>query len=121
MKFTWLAAAAALAGWLIARRHKQKRWFQIGELVVIAARGADRRRRHPPAELREAARGRRQGARHRGPTASSACSPSSRPGAFLGFIAPGETAVIVGGLVAGQGQISLLALIAIVWACCLAR
>ena len=42
-------------------------------------------------------------------------------GAFLGFVAPGETAVIVGGLVAGQGQISLLALIAIVWACCLAR
>ena len=40
-------------------------------------------------------------------------------GAFLGFIAPGETAVIVGGLVAGQGQISLLALIAIVWVCCL--
>ena len=37
-------------------------------------------------------------------------------GAFLGFIAPGETAVIVGGLVAGQGQISLLVLIAIVWA-----
>ncbi len=36
MKFTWLAAAAALAGWLIARRHKQKRWFQIAELVVIA-------------------------------------------------------------------------------------
>ena len=26
--------------------------------------------------------------------------------------------MIVGGLVAGQGQISLLALIAIVWACC---
>jgi len=36
MKFTWLAAAAALAGWLIARRHKQQRWFQIAELVVIA-------------------------------------------------------------------------------------
>ena len=35
-------------------------------------------------------------------------------GAFLGFVAPGETAVIVGGLVAGQGEISLLALIAIV-------
>ena len=39
-------------------------------------------------------------------------------GAFLGFVAPGETAVIVGGLVAGQGEISLLALIAIVWVCC---
>ena len=28
--------------------------------------------------------------------------------------------MIVGGLVAGQGQISLLALIAIVWVCCVA-
>ena len=36
MKYTWLAAAVALAGWLIARRHKQKRWFQIVELVAIA-------------------------------------------------------------------------------------
>ena len=36
-------------------------------------------------------------------------------GAFVGLIAPGETTVIVGGLVAGQGQISLLVLIAIVW------
>jgi undecaprenyl-diphosphatase len=38
-------------------------------------------------------------------------------GAFIGLIAPGETTVIVGGLVAGQGQISLLLLIAIVWSC----
>ena len=41
-------------------------------------------------------------------------------GAFLGFIAPGETAVLVGGLVAGQGQISLIVLIAIVWSCAVA-
>jgi membrane protein DedA with SNARE-associated domain/membrane-associated phospholipid phosphatase len=38
-------------------------------------------------------------------------------GAFIGLIAPGETTVIVGGLVAGQGRISLLVLIAIVWTC----
>jgi membrane protein DedA with SNARE-associated domain/membrane-associated phospholipid phosphatase len=38
-------------------------------------------------------------------------------GAFIGLIAPGETTVIVGGLVAGQGQISLMVLIAIVWTC----
>jgi membrane protein DedA with SNARE-associated domain/membrane-associated phospholipid phosphatase len=38
-------------------------------------------------------------------------------GAFVGLVAPGETTVIVGGLVAGQGQISLLVLIAIVWTC----
>jgi len=38
-------------------------------------------------------------------------------GAFIGLVAPGETTVIVGGLVAGQGQISLMLLIAIVWSC----
>ena len=38
-------------------------------------------------------------------------------GAFIGLVAPGETAVLVGGVVAGQGQISLLVLIAIVWTC----
>jgi membrane protein DedA with SNARE-associated domain/membrane-associated phospholipid phosphatase len=38
-------------------------------------------------------------------------------GAFIGLVAPGETTVIVGGLVAGQGQISLMLLIGIVWAC----
>lgn len=36
-------------------------------------------------------------------------------GAFLGFIAPGETVVLVGGMVAGQGQINLAALIAVCW------
>lgn len=41
-------------------------------------------------------------------------------GAFVGLLAPGETTVIVGGLVAGQGQISLFVLIAIVWACAVA-
>ena len=38
-------------------------------------------------------------------------------GAFLGFVAPGEVTVIVGGVVAGQGQINVIALIAIVWSC----
>ena len=90
MKWTWLAAAVALAGWLIARRHKQQRWFQIAELVAIAAARADRLRRHPAAELREAARGRRPGARARGPTSSSALLAFLETGAFLGFIAPGR-------------------------------
>jgi membrane protein DedA with SNARE-associated domain/membrane-associated phospholipid phosphatase len=38
-------------------------------------------------------------------------------GAFIGLIAPGETFLIFGGVVAGQGTISLVALIAIVWFC----
>jgi membrane protein DedA with SNARE-associated domain/membrane-associated phospholipid phosphatase len=41
-------------------------------------------------------------------------------GAFVGLVAPGETAVLVGGVVAGQGKISLIVLIAIVWACAVA-
>ena len=39
-------------------------------------------------------------------------------GAFVGLVAPGETAVIVAGVIAGQGEIDLLPLIAIVWLSC---
>jgi membrane protein DedA with SNARE-associated domain len=38
-------------------------------------------------------------------------------GAFVGLVAPGETVVIAGGVVAGQGEISLLPLIGLVWLC----
>jgi undecaprenyl-diphosphatase len=41
-------------------------------------------------------------------------------GAFVGLIAPGETTILVGGVVAGQGEINLFALIALVWACAVA-
>ena len=36
-------------------------------------------------------------------------------GAFVGLVAPGETVVILGGAVAGQGVTSLYLTIAIVW------
>jgi undecaprenyl-diphosphatase len=36
-------------------------------------------------------------------------------GAFVGLVAPGETTVILGGVIAGQGEISLLVLLGIVW------
>jgi undecaprenyl-diphosphatase len=38
-------------------------------------------------------------------------------GAFVGLIAPGETVVLAGGVIAGQGEIKLLPLIAVVWTC----
>jgi membrane protein DedA with SNARE-associated domain/membrane-associated phospholipid phosphatase len=38
-------------------------------------------------------------------------------GAFVGLIAPGETVVLAGGVVAGQGEIDLLPLIGLVWTC----
>jgi membrane protein DedA with SNARE-associated domain/membrane-associated phospholipid phosphatase len=41
-------------------------------------------------------------------------------GAFIGLVAPGETAVLLGGFVAGQGKINVVVLIAIVWAAAVA-
>jgi membrane protein DedA with SNARE-associated domain/membrane-associated phospholipid phosphatase len=41
-------------------------------------------------------------------------------GAFVGLIAPGEFTILVGGVVAGQGTIDVMALIAIVWSCAVA-
>lgn len=37
-------------------------------------------------------------------------------GAFVGLLVPGETAIVVGGFVAGQGEIDIIVLIALVWA-----
>jgi undecaprenyl-diphosphatase len=41
-------------------------------------------------------------------------------GAFVGLLAPGETVIIVGGVVAGQGRIDLMTLIGLTWACAVA-
>jgi membrane protein DedA with SNARE-associated domain/membrane-associated phospholipid phosphatase len=41
-------------------------------------------------------------------------------GAFVGLVAPGETALLLGGLVAGQGQVDVLTMIAVVWTCAVA-
>jgi membrane protein DedA with SNARE-associated domain/membrane-associated phospholipid phosphatase len=116
IKFTWLLAAVALAGWLITRRHKQERWFQLVEVIAIAAAlviglGIV----HLPnfeKVLEDVGSSLGQWT-----YLVVGFLAFAETGAFIGFVAPGETAVIVGGLVAGQGQISLLALIAIVWAC----
>jgi membrane protein DedA with SNARE-associated domain/membrane-associated phospholipid phosphatase len=37
--------------------------------------------------------------------------------AFIGLVAPGETVVIAGGVIAGQGEIQLIPLIGLVWIC----
>jgi undecaprenyl-diphosphatase len=41
-------------------------------------------------------------------------------GAFVGLLAPGETVILVGGVVAGQGEIDIVALIAVIWVCAVA-
>ena len=39
-------------------------------------------------------------------------------GAFVGLVAPGEFTVIIGGVVAGQGEIDIVPLIGLAWLCC---
>lgn len=119
MKLTWLLAAVAIAGWLIVRRHKQHRWVQVVEVIAIAGAclvGFGIVELPNFEHLLEDA-GQALG---KWTYLAVGLMAFLETGAFLGFIAPGETAVIVGGLVAGQGEISLLALIAIVWVCCVA-
>jgi undecaprenyl-diphosphatase len=41
-------------------------------------------------------------------------------GAGIGLIAPGELAVVIGGVAAGQGHVEIAILIALVWACAFA-
>ena len=36
-------------------------------------------------------------------------------GAFVGLVAPGETAVVLGGVVAAQGEVNLVAMLVLVW------
>lgn len=40
-------------------------------------------------------------------------------GAGVGLVAPGEVAVVVGGVTAGQGETNIVVLIGVVWACAL--
>ena len=116
MKWGWIVAACILAGWLAARRHRQKRWVQAVELAAIAVAlliGVGVIHLPNLEKLLEDV------GKTLGPWTYLLVGllAFAETGAFLGFIAPGETAVIVGGLVAGQGKISLLVLIAVVWAC----
>jgi undecaprenyl-diphosphatase len=41
-------------------------------------------------------------------------------GAFVGLVVPGETVVIVGGVVAGQGHVEVAALVGLTWLCAFA-
>jgi membrane protein DedA with SNARE-associated domain/membrane-associated phospholipid phosphatase len=116
MKWGWLLGAVALAAFLILRRHKLGRWTEVAGWVAVAAAGLIGAGVIPLPNLEKLLE-------DAGETLGTwtyllvGALAFLETGAFIGFVAPGETAVIVGGLVAGQKQISLFVLIAIVWAC----
>ena len=119
MKWGWMISTVALAAFLIVRRHKLGRWTEVAGWVVAAVAGLIGFGVIPLPNLEKLLE---NAGESLGPWTYLLVGALAflETGAFVGFIAPGETAVIVGGLVAGQGQISLFVLIAIVWACAVA-
>jgi undecaprenyl-diphosphatase len=116
MRWGWLLSAAALAAFLVIRRRRLGRvTLAAGAVATVAAALVGVGVVHLPnvEKLIE--------------DIGTALGPWTyllvgvlaflETGAFVGLIAPGETTVLVGGVVAGQGKISLLVLIAIVWTC----
>ena len=119
MKPLWLAGAILLALFLWFRRHKLgKVELSIGIVVAIAAAVYSTGVVHLPnvEELVEDL------GRALGPWTYLlvAVMAFAETGAFIGLLAPGETVILVGGLVAGQGEINIFLLIAIVWLCAVA-
>jgi undecaprenyl-diphosphatase len=119
MKPIWLVGAIALAIYLWVRRHKLGRVkLGLGVVVVIAAAVYSSGQIHlPSAEHAIEDLGRALGP---WTYLLVAVMAFAETGAFIGLIAPGETTILVGGVVAGQGEINIFALIAIVWFCAVA-
>ena len=116
MKPLPLIGAALLLAWLVTRWRKRSNPERILAIVIagaLVAYGAGLV--HPPSleSIIE----------HLGTTLGKwtyllvGAMTFLETGAFLSFVAPGEFTILFGGLVAGQGKISVVVLIAIVWFC----
>jgi undecaprenyl-diphosphatase len=119
VKPLWLVAAAALAAFLLWRRRKLEPTLLIGGVLVVigmAVYGAG------VIELPNIEQTLIRVGERLGPWTYLLVGvlAFAETGAFIGLLAPGETAMLLGGLVAGQGQIDVVTLIGIVWACAVA-
>ncbi len=119
MKPVWLVAAAALAAFLVWRRRKLEPTLLVGGAIVavVAAVYGTGLVKLPNLEESLISVGETLGPWTYVLVGALAFLET---GAFIGLVAPGETAMLLGGLVAGQGQISVVTLIGIVWACAVA-
>ena len=115
MRPVWLAAAALLLAYLIWRRRRlEPPLLVVGGIAVVGMAVHGLGLVHLP-NLDTLLK-------HVGSTLGTwtyllvglACFLES--GAFVGLFVPGETVIVVGGMVAGQGKIDIVLLIAIVWA-----
>ena len=119
MKPLPLAAAAVLAAYLLYRRGRLTRLGLLGGLLAIAALCVYGSGVVKPPALDDALAdlGERLGA---WTYVLVGILVFLESGALVGLVSPGETVVILGGVVAGQGQISIGWLIALTWACAFA-
>jgi undecaprenyl-diphosphatase len=119
VKWGWLLTALALAGVLFVRRRRLGRLTLAAGAIATAVAAAIGVGAIPLPNLEELMLdvGRALGGWTYLVVGAMAFLET---GAFVGLIAPGETTVIVGGVVAGQGEISLWVLITVVWACAVA-
>jgi membrane protein DedA with SNARE-associated domain/membrane-associated phospholipid phosphatase len=119
VKPVWMIAAAALAAFLIWRRRRLEPTVLVGGAiaVVLAAVYGAGLVQLPNLEESLIRIGETLGTWTYVLVGALAFLET---GAFVGLIAPGETAMLLGGLVAGQGQIDLITLIGIVWTCAVA-
>lgn len=115
----WLAGAAVLAAFLFLRRRKLEPALLVGGLIAVAGAllyglGLF--------ELPNLERLLEDLGRSLGTWTYLLVGGLAflETGAFVGLLAPGETTILVGGVVAGQGEIDIVALIALVWACAVA-
>ena len=114
MKPVWLVAAVALAAFLWWRRRRLEPPVLVaGAIAVVAAAVYSTGLVHIPSldKILEDV------GRALGPWTYLlvALLAFLEAGAFIGLLVPGETALIVAGVVAGQGQIDIVLLIAIAW------
>jgi membrane protein DedA with SNARE-associated domain len=116
-KVVALVAAVALVAWALRRRRRLGRGRFAATLVLAAVLGAWASGVLPP--LPDAKTAIEDVAKALGPWTYALVGAAAflETGAFVGLVAPGETTVLVGGVIAGQGEISLIPLIGIVWIC----
>lgn len=119
MKPLWIAGAVA-AGALLAWRWRQLEWplrvAALGACAAALAYGAGAFELPRFSALAEDV------GRTLGPWTYLVVGVLAflETGAFVGLLVPGETTILIGGVVAGQGEISIVLLIAIVWAAAVA-
>jgi undecaprenyl-diphosphatase len=119
MKPVWLVAAVALGAFLVVRRRRLERPLLVaGALAAVAAAVYST----GVVELPDLDKLLEDIGKALGPWTYLlvAVLAYAEAAAFLGLVVPGETAIIVAGVVAGQGEIDIVALIALVWACSVA-